>query len=157
MRPPRFIRTFAVFAFAAWMTLCCCERKAIAEWIGFAVPSSSCCASSNDAAEESELPPCCRSTHCADTESAPTDAPMPHGLCDAQGCCDRFSGPMTSLDVPTDQVGVELTWRCDFTASAVSTLVALEQANPPPILRELARLINPPPKLLLLISRRIRI
>jgi|GEM_PF-5518040 len=157
MRPPRFIRTFAVFAFAAWMTLCCCERKAIAEWIGFAVPSSSCCASSNDAAEESELPPCCRSTHCADTESAPTDAPMPHGLCDAQGCCDRFSGPMTSLDVPTDQVGVELTWQCDFTASAVSTLVALEQANPPPILRELARLINPPPKLLLLISRRIRI
>ena len=157
MRPPRFIRTFAVFAFAAWMTLCCCERKAIAEWIGFASPSSSCCASSNDAAEESELPPCCRSTHCADTESAPTDAPMPHGLCDAQGCCDRFSGPMTSLDVPTDQVGVELTWQCDFTASAVSTLVALEQANPPPILRELARLISPPPKLLLLISRRIRI
>lgn len=157
MRPPRFIRTFAVFAFAAWMTLCCCERKAIAEWIGFASPSSSCCASSNDAAEESELPPCCRSTHCADTESAPTDAPMPHGLCDAQGCCDRFSGPMTSLDVPTDQVGVELTWQCDFTASAVSTLVALEQANPPPILRELARLISPPPKLLLLVSRRIRI
>ena len=157
MRPPRFIRTFAVFAFAAWMTLCCCERKAIAEWIGFASPSSSCCASSNDAAEESELPPCCLSTHCADTESAPTDAPMPHGLCDAQGCCDRFSGPMTSLDVPTDQVGVELTWQCDFTASAVSTLVALEQANPPPILRELARLISPPPKLLLLVSRRIRI
>lgn len=157
MRPPRFIRIIAVFAFAAWITLCCCERKAIAEWIGFAVPSSSCCASSNEAAEESEIPPCCRSADCAKEESPPKDATTPHGSCTMQGCCDRFSGPMTSLDVPTDQVGVELTWQCDFTASTVSTLVALEQSNPPPILRELARLISPPPKLLLLISRRIRI
>ena len=157
MRPPRFIRIIAVFAFAAWITLCCCERKAIAEWIGFAVPSSSCCASSNEAAEESEIPPCCRSADCAKEESPPKDATTPHGSCTMQGCCDRFSGPMTSLAVPTDHVGVELTWQFDFTASAVSTLVALEQANPPPILRELARLISPPPKLLLLVSRRIRI
>ncbi|MSR40409.1 MAG: hypothetical protein EXS10_00685 [Phycisphaerales bacterium] len=159
MHPRRAIRTIAIFAFAAWMTLCCCERRVLAEWFGFQMPSSSCCTSTDSAASATviELPACCANKHCAD-EAAEAETPAhPEGCCTDKGCCDRFSGPITYFDVPTDQVGADIASHAEMWAMIPSLATVLECEHPPPWIRECAALAAPPPRLLLVLSRRIRI
>ena len=55
MTLPRPIRSLLVFAFAAWMSLCCCEKRILAHAF--------------DSAPQSSVPSCCAEHCCADDAS----------------------------------------------------------------------------------------
>ncbi len=153
MQSRRAIRTIAILAFTAWTTLCCCERRVFAEWIGFALPQSGCCAADKS---DLELPACCAAKHAGeDSESHAPSAE--HQGCANKGCCDRLSGPMTSLDVPTDDVGIECVWQIDTNAMLIGEIASSDAVRPPPLQDEWIEVASFSPKLTLVISRRIRI
>jgi len=164
-----------VTAFAAWMLLCCCEKRLFASLLfPDAVSGVSCCpddgaGAATDTFAEDALPPCCRACgstrlSCENEESArvggdadgipePADQHAPHGRC-CDGCCTKAPAPPTPLTLDRDDVGVEMPWLlADLPGSKetriVSAAFAQPQGRPPPRWRT--------PRLQLVTSARLRI
>lgn len=145
MTLPRPIRSLLVFAFAAWMSLCCCEKRILAHAF--------------DSAPQSSVPSCCAEHCCADDASERDgdsnrdnreshDSSQPRNCAD--GCCVKgaTAAPVFVLDL--DLVG------CPLPPSIARDLVPANLAG-----RALAHddraVGEPPPRLALVISRRLRI
>jgi len=134
--PPRPFQHLLVLCLAAWMSMCCCEKRMLAQ--AFA-----------DAPEAA--PSCCGGSCCGnDGDAQPsTDRDHRQGGCCADGCCAKAAPHAPSFDVAVDAVGVPM----------LAVLVVREATVG--CARELAyedgSVGEPPPRLALLISRRLRI
>lgn len=143
MTLPRPIRSLLVFAFAAWMSLCCCEKRILAHAF--------------EGSTQNAAPSCCAKHCCAD--EAPSqdggehssnhhDSSQPRNCAD--GCCVKgaTAAPVFVLDL--DLVGSPIP------PSIVRLAVQADLAG-----RALAHddraVGEPPPRLALVISRRLRI
>lgn len=147
MKSAAAIRFLLVVALAAWTTLCCCERRALADAI-FGSPASGATSSTTPEGCESRCCGDCSSADRMDETDEPADAPHERGCCD-DGCCLKATTPPTHLELVADPVGREI-------PSDGWTLA--------PQARETARAapfgddeVRPPPWRILVVSARLRI
>jgi hypothetical protein len=126
-----------VLALAAWMSLCCCEKRILADCFG-GVPSAApnCCAA--DCCVQHEEP--------AQTREVPDDG---HGSCCADGCCTKAAPDAPEWNFRLDLIGAPLL--------PILALTAHDAGCGQVLPREDLTAGEPPPRLALIISRRLRI
>jgi len=125
-----------VCALAAWMTLCCCEKRILADCLGETPAASSCCGGS-----------CCAEPEQPDE---PREAPVDdHATCCADGCCTKAAPDAPSWSLGLDLIGVP---QLPLLASPGREARCMHE---PPY--EDLTAGEPPPRLALIISRRLRI
>ena len=157
------IRRVLVCALAAWMALCCCEKRLLAEQFGAghdaaaASAASACCCCADRAcgdADDATRPADGREDDPGDHESHPRNC--------ADGCCQKAAPHVTGFVPATDTVGAPLPDALLATepraASTAASTTASSAAGPSargPRSGESPG--EPPPWLALLISARLRI
>lgn len=104
------VRRLATIALAAWVVLCCCERRIYAEvLLGFEAHG---CSSQGCCAADTAPPPCC--AHCASErddsrQPSPCDDHEPtDGSCCSEGCCDKSAAPVCAFTPAIDAIGAPL-------------------------------------------------
>lgn len=137
MRCPTAIRRVLVCALAAWMTLCCCEKRILAHSFD----------SSADAHRS-----CCADDCCSDEGGGDSHRKSGGESSCSDGCCTKaaFAAPVFSPDI--DTIGTQLPVSLHAPAATDDPAAA-------------GRLLThddrsegePPPRLALVISRRLRI
>lgn len=99
------IRSTLVTALAAWMLLCCCERRIYADTLlGALGATDAACATAEAAA-----PACCPG--CAGGDEGRRDGRSegePEPPCCGNGCCDKAAAPAPDLAPAVDTVGVAI-------------------------------------------------
>jgi hypothetical protein len=139
MRPTSLVHRVLIVAFAAWVSLCCCEKRILAQ---------SLC--DDGEAARSSAPACCPSSCCESGDGdAPRDDDGHPGNC-ADGCCRKTSASLPSWTVDIDAVGVPLL-QCIASMEAATDDAGRVLAHDDRTSGE------PPPRLALVISRRLRI
>ena len=141
MRLSPLIHSLFVCALAAWMTLCCCEKRMlVAEVLGETAAASrdACCD------DDSDKPACCRTAR-SNERSREHDR-----NCCKDACCMKaaFEAPPMHIDV--DAIGVALPITMDVDARVASAFVAAQPAFD----RSDG---EPPPRLGLLTTARLRV
>jgi hypothetical protein len=135
----RTMRCAFTLAFAAWMTLCCCEKRILAQSF-----------SDGDAAA-SAVPSCCagceRSEDKGDGPSE--DSQGQPGNC-ADGCCRKWSATLPAWTCDVDTIGVPV-------AEFLAPPGARDDAAGRVLSHDDRCAGEPPPRLTLVISRRLRI
>ena len=127
------IRRLVTTALAAWVVLCCCERRIYAEVL-LGVDAHGCAAQGCCVAEVAP-PPCC--AHCAAESDGPEEAAP----------CDKSAAPASTFTVALDAIGaplpttLELVLTCETAASAPAH-GDRDRCRPPPwrVLIDSARL-----------------
>ncbi|MEY5061926.1 MAG: hypothetical protein RIS45_1847 [Planctomycetota bacterium] len=134
----RAIRTILTVAFAAWMSLCCCEKRILAHAF--------------DAPTDASSPACCAKGCCADElplqDGDSDDANQPRNCAD--GCCTKGAIAVPSFTLDLDLVGSPLPPAADCRAWEI-------ECAGHPLAHEDRAVGEPPPRLALIISRRLRI
>ncbi|MFM2165349.1 MAG: hypothetical protein RL325_1786 [Planctomycetota bacterium] len=124
-----------VCALAAWMTLCCCEKRILAHAF--------------EASEETGSS-CCGGSCCPDDDRGDERDPPARSTCCADGCCTKASFAAPAFAPEVDAVGALL--------PGATAWDATEEADAGRALAHEDRGVGePPPRLALLISRRLRI
>ena len=127
-----------VLALAAWMSLCCCEKRILAHAFDSAPEvTRSCCSSGCCAAAEDDR------SHDADPPHERTDA------CCADGCCAKAFAAASVFVPAVDLIGAPLPPE----VCAVDPCIGCGRV----LSHEDRTAGEPPPRLALLISRRLRI
>lgn len=135
-----------VLVLAAWVSLCCCEKRMLADAIGgYAGAARSCC----------ERDCCCDDDAAGDATGDATegggDREQDHGKqgCCADGCCAKAAPSSASFALDFDRIG------CALPPSFGPGAPVLEAGR---VLSHEDRAVGePPPRLGLIISRRLRI
>lgn len=137
MRCPTAIRRVLVCALAAWMTLCCCEKRILAHSI--------------DASADAHRS-CCAESCCSDEGDGDSHGKSDGDSCCSDGCCTKaaFAAPVFSPDI--DTIGLQLPASLHASelqddGSVAGRLLTHEDRSAG----------EPPPRLALVISRRLRI
>ncbi|MFM7050909.1 MAG: hypothetical protein ACKOYN_02075 [Planctomycetota bacterium] len=109
------IRSSFVAALAAWILLCCCERRIYADTLLGALGAGLArCAEADRPA-----PACC--SHCASEEGGgPNGDPdhPPELPCCGNGCCDKAAAPAVDFVIAIDTVGVAVEFATPIGAMA---------------------------------------
>lgn len=131
-----------VLALAAWMSFCCCEKRMIAHAVvGVAGAAPSCCErdccteKAEDAGDD-----CC---------GAPSGHEHEKPGCCADGCCAKAAPVVASFTLDLDQIGAALPPSFEQ--------IAFEPTAGRVLSHEDRAVGEPPPRLALVISRRLRI
>jgi hypothetical protein len=133
----RVFHRLLVLALAAWMSLCCCEKRILAE-----------CLEESPAA----APSCCSAGCCMQPEESGQSRETPddgHGSCCADGCCTKAAPDAPTWSLSLDLIGSPLLPTLAATADTPRC------GHEPPC--EDFTEGEPPPRLALIISRRLRI
>jgi hypothetical protein len=138
--PPRPLQHLIVLCLAAWMSMCCCEKRILAHaFAGAPEAAPSCCGGA-----------CCgdeASVQGADSRHRGGDH-RPGGCC-ADGCCAKAAPNASVFDLAVDAIGTPML--AVLVAHDVDPRCARAPAHEDRAVGE------PPPRLALLISRRLRI
>lgn len=145
------IRRLVTTALAAWVVLCCCERRIYAEVL-LGVDAQGCAAQGCCVAEVAP-PPCC--AHCAAESDGPEEAapcedePPTDGSCCSDGCCDKSAAPASTFTVALDAIGAPLPTTLELVPTSETAASAPAHGD-----RDRCR---PPPWRVLIDSARLRI
>jgi hypothetical protein len=139
MRPHSLLHRTLTVAFAIWVSLCCCEKRILAQ--------SLCDA--DDAARPS-LPSCCAGGCCvSDDGGASHEGERRPSSC-ADGCCRKSAATLPCWSVDVDAIGTPL-------HSCIGPGISAADAAGRVLAHDDRTAGEPPPKLALVISRRLRI
>lgn len=153
MSLPPPVRSLLVLALAAWMTFCCCEKRILAHGLELDAAAAT--------GEAGAVVPSCCAGHCCggdadstDAEDGSTDGDSEDGhgrpgRC-SDGCCTKSAAAAPPFSLDLDLVGAPLppsVAAIEPALDLVGRMVAFDDLSPG----------EPPPRLALVISRRLRI
>ena len=118
------VRCMSVLMLAAWISMCCCDRRALAELIfppvdgASAAGVDSCCAAAipsccSAAKPSTTRPPCCQGdtdsdSCCSESSNESSDDDAPKSNCCTGACCVKLSIVQPPIHVPVDCIGAAL-------------------------------------------------
>lgn len=146
------MRNTLVLALGAWISMCCCDRRAIAELFLATDAATLAIETTNET-----LPPCCAKAHCGQDASQQRDTndPAQHspGHCNG-ACCVKLNIAHPQPDLTPDSIGAAL----DAASLLNGTIVTLARDMRQDPLVEFNRSDGePPPRHRLVITARFLI